>query len=65
MKKMKRVTHGGRRVGSGRKRKGDPLVTYSVHITTQQADLLRRWGGDDLSAGLRWLVDAAKAFIKG
>lgn len=51
---------GGKREGAGRKRTKVPLVTYRVHIRMDQADLLALWGDGDVSAGLRWLVDAAK-----
>ena len=54
---------GGKRTGSGRKRKHDPVVTYSVHITAAHASLLKEWGGGNISAGLRWLVDAASILI--
>ena len=56
--------HGGRRAGAGRKKSTDPIVTYSVQITSRQAELLKRWGDDDISAGLRWLIDAAEVFVQ-
>lgn len=55
---------GGRRVGSGRKKSTDPIVTYHVHITSAQASLLKKWGAGDISAGLRWLVEAASVLIQ-
>ena len=61
--RKKIVGRGGRRIGSGRKKKLDPIVTYSVDITIEQAELLKRWGGGDVSAGLRWLIEAANVFV--
>lgn len=55
---------GGYRPGCGRKRRGDPIVPYTVRISGEQADMLKRWGGGDLSAGLRWLVEAAALFVR-
>ena len=55
---------GGRRVGAGRKKATDPIVTYSVKITNTQAKLLKVWGGGDISAGLRWLIDIADMFVR-
>ena len=53
---------GGKRAGAGRK-KHNPIVTYNVHITAAHASLLKEWGGGNISAGLRWLVDAASILI--
>lgn len=50
---------GGRREGAGRKPHDPPLRKRLVSITDEQARLLRTWGRGDLSAGLRWLIDAA------
>lgn len=53
---------GGPRPGSGRK----PLTgtaTYSAKIYPRQAALLRQWGNGNMSAGLRWLIDAAEPFV--
>ena len=55
-------THGGKRIGAGRKPSG--IVDYHVRITKHQAALLKTWGGGDLSAGLRWLVDAAVVIVR-
>ena len=54
---------GGRRAGAGRKKKA-PLIDYSVHITAAHASLLKEWGGGDISAGLRWLIDASSIFVQ-
>ena len=59
----KKNTHGGKRAGAGRKKLESPMATYSVRITHAQAALLKAWGGGDLSAGLRWLVDAAEILV--
>lgn len=40
-----------------------PLRKRLVSLTDNQAALLRKWGRGDLSAGLRWLVDAASALV--
>jgi hypothetical protein len=61
--RKKILGRGGRRPGSGRKKKADPIVTYSVDITTEQAEFLRIWGDGDISAGLRWLIEASALFI--
>lgn len=53
-----------RRAGAGRKPLVPPRHTYQVRLTLEQAMLLIRWGGGDLSAGLRWLVDAAAPLIR-
>ena len=60
----KKDKRGGKRPGAGRKKSNDPIVTYSVKITHAQAELLKKWGGGDLSAGLQWLVDAADILIR-
>lgn len=64
MKSKKTVGWGGSRRGAGRKRAADVLVTYNVHITCAQAELLKKWGGGDVSAGLRWLIDAAELWVR-
>ena len=56
--------HGGKRPGAGRKKATDPLATYHVDITPAQASLLKGWGGGDISAGLRWLIDAASILVR-
>ena len=55
--------HGGKRSGAGRRRHVPPLKKRCVTITDEQARLLRMWGRGDLSAGLRWLVDAAAPLV--
>ena len=59
----KSSNHGGRRTGAGRKRHVPPLRCRHVCITDEQAQLLRMWGRGDLSAGLRWLIEAAAPFV--
>ena len=62
--RKKKETRGGKRKGSGRKKSTDPIVTYSVRITISQAESLKTWGGGDLSAGLRWLIDSSEILIR-
>lgn len=57
------MPRGGRRPGAGRKKKDSAREKYNVYITPRQAELLKMWGGGDISAGLRWLVDAAEPLI--
>ena len=47
----------------GRRKHVPPLKKRCVSITDEQAALLRKWGRGDLSAGLRWLVDAAANLV--
>ncbi len=54
---------GGRREGAGRKRHVPPLKEYHISLTEEQARLLRMWGRGDMSAGVRWLITAAKPLI--
>ena len=61
-KGKKKGTHGGKRAGSGRKPSG--IVDYRVRITREQAELLKTWGGGDISAGLQWLVGAAEKIVR-
>lgn len=56
----KKPGRGGKRPGAGAKRKHE---SYSVKITPRHAELLKKWGGGDLSAGLRWLVDVASPLV--
>lgn len=55
---------GGRRAGAGRKPHPEPLLVYTVKMTTAHAALLKKWGGGNASAGIRWLIDAANVLIK-
>lgn len=48
----------------GRRRHVPPLKKRLVGMTDAQAALLRKWGRGDLSAGLRWLVDAAAVLVR-
>lgn len=52
-----------RRPGGGRKKKTDKPIDYSVKITPAQAQLLKTWGGGDVSAGLRWLISTTAPLI--
>lgn len=55
------MPRGGKRPGAGRKPTG--MKRRYVAISDEQARLLRMWGRGDLSAGLRWLIDAAAPLI--
>ena len=55
---------GGKRAGSGRKKADNSINTYSVRITPEQVELLKLWGGGDISAGLRWLMSVAAIFVQ-
>lgn len=51
-------------LGSGRKKHYPPLKRRCVSITDEQAKLLCAWGRGDMSAGLRWLIEAASVFVR-
>ena len=55
---------GGKRAGAGRKPLHPPARPRYFNITDEQARLLRIWGKGDMSAGLRWLIDAAQKFVR-
>lgn len=55
---------GGRRAGAGRKPHPVPMLTYSAQLEPRQAKLLKKWGNGNMSAGLRWLIDAAAPLIR-
>lgn len=62
---MKRVERrGGRRPGAGRKKSDNSEQSYSVRLRPSQIKLLKKWGGGDVSIGLRWLIDTAAQFIQ-
>lgn len=61
--KRKTNTRGGKRPGAGRKKSTDPITTYNIHITIAQANLLKLWGGGNISQGLRWLIDTSKPLV--
>lgn len=64
MAKKRKGKWGGARPGSGPKPKHGSLpVTYSVRLTVAQAELVKQWGGGDLSAGMRWLIEAASLWV--
>lgn len=58
------MARGGKRPGAGRKKHVPPLKRYGVTLTEEQAKLIRKWGGGDLSAGLRWLINVAELYVK-
>lgn len=47
----------------GRKKLDPPVIRKCVNITEAQVKLLRMWGRGDVSAGLRWLIDAAAPLV--
>lgn len=49
--------------GSGRKKHDPPLRKRCVNLTEDQERLLRMWGRGDLSAGLRWLIEASAPMV--
>lgn len=54
-------THGGRRTGAGRPRAyREPLLRATITLPTSYAEQLRRFGGDNLSEGIRRLVEEAR-----
>ena len=58
------MASGGKRAGAGRKRSNPPTKKRCVCLTDDQVKLLRMWGRGDVSAGLRWLIDAAKQLVR-
>ena len=55
---------GGKRSGAGRRRNDPPTRKVSLSLTDEQVKLLRMWGRGDVSAGLRWLIDAAVPHVR-
>jgi hypothetical protein len=47
----------------GRRPHNPPLKPHCIQLTEDQAKLLRMWGRGDLSAGLRWLIEAAAPMV--
>lgn len=54
---------GGARPGSGPKRREGPFIRHTVLLTDEQVEMLREWGGGDLSRGLRWLMASAAPLV--
>ncbi len=48
----------------GRPRHDPPLKKICIRMTDEQVKLLRMWGRGDVSAGLRWLIEAAAPMIR-
>lgn len=48
----------------GRKKNFPPTKARCVYLTDAQVRLLRMWGRGDVSAGLRWLIDAAAPAVR-
>lgn len=55
---------GGKRAGAGRKKHPEVLLIYSAKLTPKQARLAKMWGDGNMSAGLRWLIDAAEILVR-
>jgi len=54
----KRYNHGGRRPGAGRKPLGEEnMKRVDVLLTTEQIDLAKALGNENLSAGVRFAID--------
>ena len=56
--------HGGKRKGAGQRKAAQPLTTFHIQLTVEQARLVRKWGRGNLSGGLRWLIDQAAKVVK-
>lgn len=54
---------GGKRPGAGRKAHVPALKKCCLTLTDAQRKLLRKWGRGDMSAGLRWLIEAAQPWV--
>lgn len=50
-------------LGSGRKKLVPAVKARCICLTDEQVRLLRMWGRGDVSAGLRWLIEAAAPMI--
>ena len=48
----------------GRKPHVPPLKKRNLTLTDDQCKLLRMWGHGDMSAGLRWLIEAAAHLVR-
>lgn len=59
------MPRGGKRKGAGRKPLYDtPLIEMTILVTDEHAKLLRRYGRGNLSAGIRWLIEASAPLIR-
>ena len=54
---------GGKRTGAGRKPIYPPVKKRCISMSDEHIKLLRMWGRGDVSAGLRWLIEAAAPMI--
>ena len=61
--KEKGKGRGGARPGSGPKRRSGPFAKRVVLLTDKQVEELKKWGGGDMSVGLRWLIDHAAPLV--
>lgn len=64
MPREEKGKHGGKRPGAGRKKSKQQYLTCSVSLTPEQVRRGKLLGGNNLSAGLRWLLDVTKPFIR-
>lgn len=54
---------GDREKRANRRRNYPPTKARCVYLTDEQVKLLRMYGRGDVSAGLRWLIDAAAPMV--
>jgi hypothetical protein len=47
----------------GRPPHDPPLKKRCVRLTDEQVRMLRAWGRGDMSAGLRWIIEAAAPLV--
>ena len=58
-------THGGARKNAGRKPSATPslLKVRSVRLSDDEVRLLKRWGGGDMTAGIRVMIEKGAAWM--
>lgn len=61
---LNQMPAGGKRAGAGRKPHSPLLKERKIRLTDEQVALLRKWGRGDVAAGLRWLIEQAKHFVR-
>ncbi len=55
---------GGKRKGAGRKPHDKLHLICSMYALPEHIKDLKMWGGGNLSAGFKWLMEVAKPFIR-